>query len=86
MAWLQQRALEYTTSYLTGGDAELAVYRDSSRPTFVAQEFREMTASMPELATHMPNTRQYLLGFPNLKMPSTRRSCTGRKRSSASSR
>ena len=69
MAWLQQRALEYSTSYLKGGDAELAVYRDGSRPTFVAQEFREMTAAMPELSTHMPNTRQYLLDFPNVKMP-----------------
>ena len=68
-AWIQRLAFEYVTSYLKGGDAELAVYRDGSRPTFVAQEFREMTAAMPELSTHMPNTRQYLLGFPNVKMP-----------------
>jgi hypothetical protein len=24
---------------------------------------------MPELSTHLPDTRQYLLGFPNVKMP-----------------
>jgi hypothetical protein len=69
IAWLQRLALEYTTGYLKGGDAELAVYRDSARPTFVAQEFREMTAAMPELSRHLPGTRQYLLGFPNVKMP-----------------
>jgi hypothetical protein len=67
--WIQRLAFEYVTSYLKGGDAELAVYRDTSRPTFVAQEFREMTTAMPELSTHMPNTREYLLGFPNVKMP-----------------
>ena len=67
--WIQQLAFDYVTSYLKGGDEELAVYRDQSRPTFVAQEFREMLAAMPELSTHMPNTRQYLLGFPNVKMP-----------------
>ncbi|MBY0497838.1 MAG: hypothetical protein K2Y23_26820 [Cyanobacteria bacterium] len=69
MAWLQQLAFEYAVSYLKGGDAELAVYRDGSRPTFVAQEFREMTAAMPELSTHMPNTRRYLLEFPKVSMP-----------------
>ena len=36
-AWVQRLAYEYTTSYLKGGDVELAVYRDGSRPTFVAQ-------------------------------------------------
>jgi hypothetical protein len=68
-ALIQQLAFEYATSYLKGGDAELAVYRDNARPTFVAQEFREMTASMPELSTHMPTTRRYLLGFPKVAMP-----------------
>ena len=72
MGWLQQLAYEYTTSYLKGGDAELAVYRDNSRPTFVAQEFREMTAAMPELSTHMPNTRRYLLEYPKTSMPEFR--------------
>jgi len=68
-AWIQKLAYEYTTSYLKGGDAELAVYRDGSRPTFVAQEFREMTDAMPELATYMPNLKRYLLGFPKVSLP-----------------
>jgi len=67
--WVRRLAFDYVKSYLDGGDAELAVYRDQSRPTFVAQEFREMLDVMPELSVHMPNTRQFLLGFPNVKMP-----------------
>ena len=41
------------TRYLAGGNDGLAVYRDNSRPTFVAQEFRLMVDSMPELTTYM---------------------------------
>lgn len=68
-AWIQRLAYEYVTSYLKGGDTELAVYRDGSRPTFVAQEFRQMTDAMPELTTYMPNLRRYLLGFPKVSLP-----------------
>ena len=71
-AWIRRLAFDYVTSYLKGGDAELAVYRDGSRPTFVAQEFRDMTDAMPELSTHMPETRRYLLDFPNATMPEFR--------------
>src|SRR5215471_12559795 len=35
-------AFEYVNGYLEGGNAELATYRDSDRPTFVAQEFQSM--------------------------------------------
>ena len=68
-AWIRRLAFGYVTSYLQGGDSELAVYRDGSRPTFVAQEFREMTDAMPELTTYMPNLRRYLLGFPKVSLP-----------------
>ena len=43
---MRQLAFEYVTRYLKGGNDSLAVYRDSSRPTFVAQEFRSMVDSM----------------------------------------
>ena len=69
MALLQQLAFEYAGSYMTGGDNELAVYRDNSRPTFVAQEFRDMVTAMPELSTHMPNLRRYLLEYPRAASP-----------------
>jgi hypothetical protein len=55
--------------YLDGGDERLAVYRDSSRPTFVAQEFRLMVEQMPELTRFMPNVRRYLLDFPKTQLP-----------------
>jgi hypothetical protein len=64
----RQLAMRYVTGYLEGGDERLAVYRDDSRPTFVAQEFRLMIDQMPELSTFMPNLRRYLLGFPKVQI------------------
>ena len=55
---MRQLAFEYVTRYLDGGTDSLAVYRDNRRPTFVAQEFRSMVDSMPELTTYMPNIRK----------------------------
>ena len=68
-ALMRRLALEYVTGYLAGGNERLAVYRDGSRPTFVAQEFREMIAGMPELTTYMPDVRHYLLRFPAVTLP-----------------
>jgi len=65
----QQLALEYATSYLQGGNERLAVYRDQSRPTFVAQEFRLMIDNMPELTVYMPEVRRYLLEYPKVTLP-----------------
>jgi hypothetical protein len=47
------------TSYVQGGNERLAVYRDQSRPTFVAQEFRSMIDKMPELTLYLPEMRRY---------------------------
>ena len=66
---MQQLAFEYVTRYLEGGNDELAVYRDDSRPTFVAQEFRTMIDRMPELTTYMPHVGRYLLEFPRVTIP-----------------
>ena len=66
---MQQLAFEYVTRYLKGGNDSLAVYRDSSRPTFVAQEFRSMVDSMPELTTYMPDVRKSLLEYPKSGLP-----------------
>ena len=66
---MQRLALDYVTNYLAGGNEQLAVYRDKSRPTFVAQEFRAMTDQMPELTTYMPNLRRYLQEFPRVSVP-----------------
>ena len=66
---MRQLAFEYVTRYLAGGNDSLAVYRDNSRPTFVAQEFRSMVDSMPELTTYMPDIRKYLLEYPKFDLP-----------------
>lgn len=68
-ALMRQVAHEYVSGYLEGGNDRLAVYRDGSRPTFVAQEFRAMANEMPELTTHMPNLRRYLLEYPRTALP-----------------
>jgi hypothetical protein len=66
---MQQLAFEYVTRYLEGGNDQLAVYRDSSRPTFVAQEFRTMVTRMPELTTYLPGMGRYLLDYPRVTIP-----------------
>ncbi len=63
-ALMRRLALQYVTGYLEGGNARLAVYRDSSRPTFVAEELRGMIDGMPELAASIPDVRRYLLEYP----------------------
>jgi hypothetical protein len=66
---MRRLALEYVRGYLEGGNERLAVYRDNSRPTFVAQEFANMVSQMPELTTYMPSLRRYLLEYPRVQLP-----------------
>ena len=66
---MQRLALEYATGYPKAGNGRLAVYRDASRPTFVAEEFRAMVDQMPELTSYMPNLRRYLLEYPKESVP-----------------
>jgi hypothetical protein len=65
----QRLALEYVNGYLEGGNARLAAYRDSSRPTFVGQEFASMIDRMPSLTEYLPELKHYLLEFPNATLP-----------------
>jgi hypothetical protein len=67
----RQAALEYVTGYLEGGNARLAVYRDSDRPTFVAQEFASMIDRLPALTEILPDLRRYLLEFPRATLPNS---------------
>ncbi len=68
-ALMQQLAFDYVTRYLEGGNQELAVYLDNSRPTFVAHEFQAIVDRTPLLTTYMPNMRQYLLEYPRVTIP-----------------
>jgi hypothetical protein len=64
----RQLMLEYVNAYLEGGNSELATYRDSSRPTFVGQEFASMIDRMPELTEYLPDLKRYLIGFPKITL------------------
>jgi hypothetical protein len=68
-ALMRQLALDYVNGYLEGGNERLAVYRDGSRPTFVATEFRAMVERMPAMASYMPELRRYLLEYPKATLP-----------------
>jgi hypothetical protein len=62
-------AFDYVTSYLQGGNDQLAVYRDSARPTFVAAEFAGMVDRLQALSEFLPGIRRYLLEFPRATLP-----------------
>jgi hypothetical protein len=62
-------AFDYVTSYLQGGNDQLAVYRDSARPTFVAAEFAEIVDRLHALSEFLPGIRRYLLEFPRATLP-----------------
>ncbi len=57
--------------YLEGGNARLATYRDSSRPTFVGEEFSSMIDRMPSLTEYLPDLKRYLLDYPQAALPNS---------------
>jgi hypothetical protein len=62
-------ALDYVTRYRTAGNSALAAYRDTSRPTFVAEEFKTMIDQMPLLTDYLPEIKNYLLAYPKASLP-----------------
>ena len=70
-ALVRRLALRYVTAYQQGGNKELGINRDKSRPTDVAKEFEEMINGMPLLARREPALRQYLLDYPNATIPNS---------------
>ena len=68
-ALARRLALEYVTGYLAGGNAQLAIYRDGARPTFVAQEFASMIDRLPSLTEYLPAVRRALLEYPRAQTP-----------------
>jgi hypothetical protein len=65
----RKTALEYIDAYRMGGNAELAIYRDSDRPQFIAAEFTDMVTrarAWPDILRPLSN---YLLGYPATPMP-----------------
>jgi hypothetical protein len=70
-AVFRERAHEYVTAYREKGNAGLAVYRDASRPTFVANELKSMIDRMPTAMGLLPELRTYLLQYPNATLPNS---------------
>jgi len=68
-ALAKRLALDYVNGYLEGGNARLATYRDSSRPTFVGDEFKSMVDRMPSLTDYLPELKRYLLEYPKATLP-----------------
>jgi hypothetical protein len=66
---IRAMSVSYVNAYREGGNSRLAVYRDSDRPTFVAKEFQELIAGMPEFTGELSGMRQFLLEYPK---PATR--------------
>ena len=67
-ATFRHLALEYIRGYREGGNAKLAIYRDSDDPVFVANEFRSMIERAPSLVG-MPDLQKYLLEYPSASLP-----------------
>jgi hypothetical protein len=62
-------SLEYIDAYRRGGNAELAIYRDSERPQFIAAEFSDMVARAGVWPDALRPLNDYLLGYPATSAP-----------------
>ena len=65
----RRTAVEYLQAYRAGGNAELAVYRDSDRPQFIAREFADMVQTTRRLPDTLPELSDYLLNYPKASRP-----------------
>ena len=65
----RQLSLDYIDAYRRGGNAELAVYRDSDRPQFIAAEFADMISRAGVWPDVLGPLNQYLLGYPAVPLP-----------------
>jgi hypothetical protein len=70
-AVFRRLALRYVQEYREGGNAKLAIYRNSDRPTFVADEFRSMIDRLPRLGADLPALKHYLLEYPEATLPNS---------------
>ena len=68
-AMARQMALEYVQAYRDGGNAELAIYRDTERPQFIANEFAAMVPRTHQLPDPQPALGEYLLEYPKVSRP-----------------
>jgi hypothetical protein len=62
-------SLQYIDAYRRGGNAELAIYRDSDRPQFIAAEFADMVARARVWPDLLRPLNDDLLGYPTTPAP-----------------
>jgi hypothetical protein len=67
----RQVLLDYVTSYLSGGNAQMVVYHDGKTPQPLARGFASIVEDSPYLAEYVPAFRDYLLRFPKTALPSS---------------
>jgi hypothetical protein len=65
----RRMSLEYINAYRHGGNAELAVYRDSDRPQFIAAEFSDMVSRAGLWPDLLRPLNEYLLRYPAVPDP-----------------
>jgi hypothetical protein len=69
-ALARQTALDYVNAYRKGGNEELAIYRDTERPQFIAREFDDMVRQRAtQLPTALPGLADYLSQYPHGPRP-----------------
>ena len=62
-------ALDYIEAYRKGGNAELAIYVDSKRPTWIATEFTQLVAGARLWPGLLRPLEEFLLGYPATAPP-----------------
>lgn len=62
-------AFDYVNAYRQGGNGELAVYRDTERPLFIAREFSDMVARTSQLPDALPELASVLQSYPAGRRP-----------------
>jgi hypothetical protein len=62
--FIHERVLEYANAYEKGGNAELAVYRNKSKPQYVAKEFEALLDNSPYVLQYRPELHKYLTDYP----------------------
>lgn len=65
----RRMSLGYIDAYRSGGNAELAVYRDSDRPQFIDAEFEDMVTHARVWPETLRPLADYLLRYPGIPAP-----------------
>lgn len=68
---LRKMMVGYVQSYLTAGNAAMAVYHDKKYPLPLVKEFHDLLRESPYLYVYQPKFHDYLENYPQIKLPGT---------------